>query len=124
MARWGNEADEIDGYYVEPQSTLVLFTFLTHRHPEFWPEPEKFDPLRFTPENVAERARYAYVPFGGGPRQCIGNTFAMTEAMLLLATMAQHYELSLAPGHRVELNPLITLRPKGGMPMFLRPRPR
>ncbi len=124
MARWGNEADEIDGYYVEPESSLVLFTYLTHRHPEFWPEPEKFDPLRFTPEKVAGRARYAYVPFGGGPRQCIGNTFTMTEAMLLLVTIAQRYELSLAPGHKIEINPLITLRPKGGMPMYLHPRIR
>jgi len=124
MARWGNEADEVDGYHVEPESAIVLFTFLTHRHPAFWPEPEKFDPQRFTPENVAERARYAYAPFGGGPRQCIGNSFAMTEAMLLLATIAQHYELHSFPGHQVELDPLITLRPKGGMPMYLHPRSR
>lgn len=122
MARWGNDADEVGGYYVAPDATITLFPFLTHRLPEFWPEPEKFDPLRFTPENSADRHRYAYIPFGGGPRLCIGNTFAMTEAILLLATITQRFSLELPAGYKAELEPLITLRPKGGMPMFLRPR--
>jgi cytochrome P450 len=107
---------------VAPQATITLLPYLTHRLPEFWPEPEKFDPLRFTPENAADRHRYAYIPFGGGPRLCIGNTFALTEATLLLATITQHYELSLPPGYQAELEPLITLRPKGGMPMYLQHR--
>jgi cytochrome P450 len=122
MARFGNEVDEVAGYYVAPQATITLLPYLTHRLPEFWPEPEKFDPLRFTPENAADRHRYAYIPFGGGPRLCIGNTFALTEATLLLATITQHYELSLPPGYQAELEPLITLRPKGGMPMYLQHR--
>lgn len=119
IGRWCNEADEIGGYTVPPQSTLTLSPYLTHRHPDFWEEPERFDPDRFTPERQAERPRYAYLPFGGGPRQCIGNNFAMTEATLLLATIAQRYRLALLPGHRVEMEPLITLRPKNGLPMTL-----
>lgn len=122
MARWGNEADEVGGYDVAPNATITLLPYLTHRLSEFWPQPEKFDPERFTPENATGRHRYAYIPFGSGPRLCIGNTFALTEATLLLATITQHYELMLPAGYQAELEPLITLRPKGGMPMYLRRR--
>jgi cytochrome P450 len=117
IGRWCNDGDEIGGYTVPPNSTLTLSPYLTHRHPEFWEEPDKFDPERFTAERQAERPRYAYLPFGGGPRQCIGNNFAMTEAILLLATIAQRYRLELLPGQRVEMEPLITLRPRNGLPM-------
>ena len=96
--------------------------YLTHRHPDFWEEPESFIPERFAPEQAKERHRFAYFPFGGGPRLCIGNNFAMLEAQLLLATIAQQYELDLVPEHPVELEPLITLRPKHGIMMTLRPR--
>ncbi|MBL8160555.1 MAG: cytochrome P450 [Anaerolineae bacterium] len=74
-------------------------------------------PERFSPANEANLNRRAYTPFGGGPRICIGNSFAMMEARLLLATVAQRYRLALAPGQHVEMNPLITLNPKGGLPM-------
>jgi cytochrome P450 len=117
IARFGHEPDVIGGYDVPANAILTLSPYMTHRHPAFWPEPLKFDPERFTPERVAERPRYAYLPFGGGPRQCIGNNFAMTEAILLLATIAQQFRLELQPGYRVEVEPLITLRPKGGLPM-------
>ena len=99
-----------------------MSSYVTHRHPEFWDEPERFDPQRFTPERKAERPRYAYLPFGGGPRICIGNSFAMTEAILLLAAIVQRYRLTLLPGTQVELEPLITLRPKGQLLMTLTPR--
>ena len=92
---------------------------MTHRHPAFWDNPEGFDPERFTPERSAERPRFAYFPFGGGPRLCIGNTFAMTEIQLVLAAVAQRFRLDLVPGHRVVPEPLITLRPRGGVPMTL-----
>jgi cytochrome P450 len=121
MGRWGNEADEVGGYYVPPQSVITLSPYLTHRHPQFWDNPEHFDPERFTPERKAERPRYAYMPFGGGPRQCIGNNFAMSEAILILATIARQYRLDLVPGHPVAIEPLITLRPKYGLPMVLSP---
>lgn len=121
MSRMGHDADIIGGYDLPANSTLTLSPYLTHRLPEFWPQPEKFDPERFTPENSQERPRYAYIPFGGGPRQCIGNTFAMTEAILLLATIAQRYHLVLQPNHLLEPNPLVTLRPKNGLPMRISP---
>jgi cytochrome P450 len=99
-----------------------LTPYYTHRHPLFWEEPDKFDPERFTPERSAGRPRFAYVPFGGGPRQCIGNTFAMMEAQLILATVAQRYQLRLVPGHLVEPQVLLTVRPRFGLPMMLEAR--
>lgn len=122
IARFGHKPDVVGGYDVPANAVITLSPYLTHRHPDFWEEPLKFDPERFTPERVAERPRYAYLPFGGGPRQCIGSSFAMTEAILLLATIAQRFRADLQPGHQVELSPLITLRPKGGLPMILKAR--
>jgi cytochrome P450 len=119
LARGGVAADQVGGYDLPAGAIITMSPYLTHRHPEFWPEPEKFDPERFTPEEEAKRPRYAYVPFGGGPRQCIGNSFALTEAQLILATVAQQYRLRLAPGYQMELEPMITLKPKGGLPMNL-----
>ena len=109
--------DEIGGYPIPARALISISPYVTHRHPDFWPNPEVFDPERFTPERAADRPRYAYFPFGGGPRQCIGNNFALMEATLLLATIAQAGQLDLAPGHRVALEPLITLRPRYGMRM-------
>ncbi len=80
-----------------------------------------FDPERFTPERSAGRPHYAYFPFGGGPRQCIGNNFAMMEAQLILATVAQRYRLRLVPGHPVEPQALVTLRPRYGLAMTVDP---
>ncbi|MCL4263311.1 MAG: cytochrome P450 [Anaerolineae bacterium] len=122
LGRFGHEADVVGGYDVPANAVITLSPYLTHRHPDFWEEPLKFDPERFAPERVAERPRYAYLPFGGGPRQCIGSSFAMTEAVLLLATIARRFRAELKPGHQVEMEPLITLRPKGGLPMILRGR--
>lgn len=117
IARWCNQADKVGGYDVPANSPITMTTYVLHRNPDFWPDPEKFEPERFTPERKAERPRYAYVPFGGGPRQCIGNQFALTEAALILATICQNYRLDLVPGHPVVIDPLITLRPKYGLPM-------
>lgn len=122
VARWCNAPDVIGGYHVPANSTIALSPYITHRHPDFWPDPETFDPERFTPERKAERPRYAYLPFGGGPRQCIGNNFASMEAILILATIAQRYRLHLQPGQKVGLQPLVTLRPLGGLPMHLEKR--
>jgi len=113
--------DEIGGYHVPANSTIFLTTYYTHRHPLFWEEPERFDPERFTPERSVGRPRFAYAPFGGGPRQCIGNTFAMMEAQLVVATVAQRYRLHLVPGHPVEPQVMLTLRPRYGLPMTLQP---
>jgi cytochrome P450 len=88
-----------------------------HRHPRYWDNPEGFDPERFTPEKEKSRPRYAYFPFGGGPRQCIGNIFALAEAQLILALVAQTYRLALVPGQTIEPAPLVTLRPRHGLRM-------
>ncbi|HEY2525655.1 MAG TPA: cytochrome P450 [Candidatus Binataceae bacterium] len=113
--------DEIGGYRIARNTSVIICSFITHRHPAFWEEPERFEPERFSPAQSEGRPNFAYLPFGGGPRICIGNGFAMTEAQLVLATVAQRYRLRLAPGHPVELYPLITLRPRHGMQMTLRP---
>lgn len=93
-----------------------------HRSPRYWDDPLAFKPERFAPENAAALYKGAYLPFGAGPRQCIGNVFALTEAVLILATVAQRYSLRLQPGHRVEPDPVLTLNSKFGLPMTLEPR--
>jgi cytochrome P450 len=112
-------ADEIDGYEIPAGSLAFVSPYVVHRHPRLWRDPEGFDPQRFTDAPP----RGAYFPFGGGPRQCIGNGFAMMEAQLVLATIAQKVSLELVPGHPVELEPSITLRPRHGMQMAVRPAP-
>jgi cytochrome P450 len=112
--------DEIMGYRVPAGTMLLMSPWVTHRHPALWPNPEGFDPERFTAAAEAARPRYAYFPFGGGPRQCIGNGFATMEAGLILATVLQRFRPWLVPGHPVVPEPLITLRPRGGLPMGLR----
>lgn len=111
------------GEYFLPKGTQVncLFYF-AHHDPRWWDQPEAFRPERFSPENEADFNKRAYTPFGGGPRVCIGNSFAMMEARLLLATIAQRYRLSLVPGQTVAMNPMITLNPLGGLPMTLHAR--
>jgi cytochrome P450 len=89
-----------------------------------WDNPAKFDPERFSPQHAAGRARFSYLPFGGGKRICIGAAFSLAEATILLATLAQSYSLKVLPGHRVEPQGLITLRARHGMKMLLTPRTR
>ena len=96
---------------------------MLHRHRALWDAPERFDPERFSPERSAGRPRFAYMPFGAGPRICIGARFAMTEACLILAAIAQRYRLRLVPGFPVEPQGLITLRPRYGLRMMLERRP-
>ncbi len=119
LSRKAIAADELGGYSIPPGSMVILSPYATHRHPAFWERPEVFDPERFTPERAAARPHYAHFPFGGGPRQCIGSNFALMEAQLVLAAVAQRYRLRLAPGHPVVPEAKITLRPRYGMPMTL-----
>jgi cytochrome P450 len=112
----------IGGFRIAADTGVLVSPWLTHRHPEFWDEPERFDPERFLSERTAARPRYAYFPFGGGPRQCIGNEFALMEGQLILAMIAQSFRLRLVPGRPVEPEPAVTLRPKGGLPMTVTPR--
>ena len=122
IGRKATADDEIGGYKIPKNSDILIIPYVNHHHPGFWEEPEVFNPERFTPENSKNRHRYHYFPFGGGQRFCIGSNFAMMEMQLLLATIAQRFRLRLAPGHKVEKNPLVTLRPKYGMMMFLEKR--
>jgi cytochrome P450 len=122
---WGQiresiDEDEISGYRIPAKTPVVVSQYVTHRHPDFWDEPERFMPERFTPERVAARQRFAYFPFGGGARQCIGNSFALMEAQLIIATVFQRYSIWLAGEDSVELDPTFTLRPRGGLMITLR----
>ena len=114
--------DELGGFRLPKGWLAFVVPYVLHRLPTFWPEPDAFDPDRFLPERNAARPKFVYLPFGAGPRQCIGNQFALIEAHLVLATLAQHYRLHLVPGHRVDPWPLITLRPRFGMPMVIERR--
>jgi cytochrome P450 len=109
--------DNIGGYYVPAGAIVALSPYTLHRHPAFWPEPEKFDPERFTPEQEAAQHRYAYIPFGGGVRRCIGDQFALMESIIILPMTLQKFRLQLAPGHPVEEHAVVTLRPRQGILM-------
>jgi cytochrome P450 len=122
LMRRAIEDDEIGGHYIRANSPILWSSYFTHRHPDFWEKPEHFYPDHFSEELSAKRPRHAYIPFGSGPRTCLGNNFAMTEMPLILATIAQHYRVSLAPGNRIELGPLLTLRPKNGVLVSLEHR--
>jgi cytochrome P450 len=114
--------DEIGGYRVPPGSLVFLVPFVIHRRPKLWPDPERFDPDRFTAEHESARPRFAYIPFGGGPRGCIGSQFALVEAQLIVATIAQRYRIELAPDQDIRPEPLITLRPAPGIRAIIRKR--
>lgn len=117
-------ADRLGGYQVDQGTTVMISPYALHRHPTFWPDPETFDPSRFAPDAAEGRPRYAYIPFGGGPRLCIGRDFALMEARLVLGVLLQACRLDLPAGLTVDAEPLITLRPKGGLPMHLTFRER
>lgn len=111
------------GGYVAPAGSLVLVSqYVMHRDGRYFPEPQRFDPERWTPSAREARPQFSYFPFGGGPRRCIGEAFAWMEGMLLIATLAQQWRLRLVPGYPVALHPVITLRPKHGMRMTVSKR--
>ncbi len=120
IARTANEDDEIGGYHIPRGSRIALSPYVIHRNPDIWERPEEFYPERFDSAAGDGRSRYAFLPFSAGPRNCIGQHFATMEAQLVIATVAQHYFLDLAPEQKVEPEPSITLRPRKGLPMFLR----
>jgi cytochrome P450 len=122
MGRYARNDFQLGDYFLPAKTTVLISQFITHRDPRFFPDPLRFDPERFTPEAKARRTKFTYFPFGAGFRQCIGESFAWMEGVLVLATLAQRWKLSLVPGHRVEPEPLITLRPKFGMRMLVEER--
>jgi cytochrome P450 len=122
LGRTAMEDDFIDGYLVKKGNNILISPYQVHRDKNFWENPNDFIPERFTPEKMKDLHKFVYFPFGGGPRFCIGNNFAMIEMQLIFAMIGQKYKLTLQPDFKVELDPLITLRPKYGMKMNLIPR--
>ncbi len=115
---------ELGGYPLAPLDQVLVCAYGVHRNPSYFPEPERFQPERWLDGRARALPRFAYLPFGGGPRVCIGSHFAMMEASLLLATLIQQLDLQLSPGYELELAPVITLRPRGGMPVQVHRRAR
>ncbi|MGW4461207.1 cytochrome P450 [Micromonospora sp. NBC_01796] len=112
--------DNVGGYHVPAGADVVVCTYTLHRHPDFWPSPERFDPERFDPARSGDRPRYAYIPFGAGPRFCVGNHLGMMEAAFVLAMLARELRLVKAPEHEVVPEPMLSLRMRDGLPMTVR----
>lgn len=122
MAREPISEDRLLGHRIPAKSLVLIVPWLLHRKQSLWQEPHRFDPERFSAARAVARPRFAYIPFGAGQRICIGAAFAMTEAILILATIAQRYRLRLNPRHPIEPQGLITLRPRYGLRMYLERR--
>lgn len=114
--------DELSGHRIPAGSIVMFSSYVTQRRPDFWPNPEAFDPDRFLPERSEGRPQFAWYPFGGGPRVCIGARMAEMQALLVLGALLQRYDLHAVPGRRVEPAAMLSLRPKGGLWMTLHPR--
>lgn len=112
--------DEILGYKIPKKAILLMSIYALHRDPKYYPNPDKFDPERFRPEEVKKRPKLAYLPFGAGPRMCIGNHFAMMEMQLLLTLLIRRFDFVLDESHPIEMDALITLKPKTGIRMWVK----
>ena len=110
---------ELGQEHIRAGTTIYVPVYALHRHEKLWHEPDRFDPGRFEPEAVKARERFAYLPFGAGPRICIGQSFAQMEATVVLASLLRSFRLRLRPGHSPEPRLRVTIRPAGGMPMIL-----
>jgi cytochrome P450 len=99
---------------------VAISPYVMHRHPGYWDDPEAFDPERFSPEQSASRNRFAYIPFGAGPRQCIGNNLAQLEAQLIISMVARAFTMRLAPEQDIKPEPIFILRPSQEMLMYLK----
>jgi cytochrome P450 len=117
IGRRAIDAYSVEGYVLPPRTIVLVSPYVMHRDPRFFAEPERFAPERWTPEFRQSLPPFAYFPFGGGTRRCIGEAFAWTELMLVVATIAQRWTLRLVPGHPVVPQPVVTLRPKHGIRM-------
>jgi enediyne biosynthesis protein E7 len=119
LPRQAQQDDEVSGFHVPAGSDVLICPYTLHRHPGFWDSPERFDPDRFDPGAAVDRPRYAYIPFGAGPRFCVGNSLGMLEATLVLAMLARELRLTKVPGHRAVPEPMLSLRVRGGLPMTI-----
>ncbi len=120
LTRRAVRADVVGGYHVPAGADVMICPYTLHRHPGFWPDPPRFDPQRFDPANaVAAAHRYAYIPFGAGPRVCVGSHLGMLEATLVAAMVARRFRLGLPPGREVRAEPMLSLRVQGGLQMLV-----
>jgi cytochrome P450 len=115
-------ADRLSGGDVAPGDIVSIWPWLVHRNRNLWDNADAFDPDRFTPERKAERHRFQYLPFGGGPRLCVGARFAMAEALTILAHWLVRWRFAPVPGREVRPSGMVTLRPAGGLPLLLSQR--
>ncbi len=122
FVRFAAQDTRVGDYDIKQGDLILMSPYVLHRDPRLFANPEQFDPERFNEENRKSIGKYAYLPFGGGPRVCIGNNFAMMEMQIAVATIAQHYTLELMPNQQIEPEPLVTMRPKYGIHMRLCPR--
>ncbi|SEO84805.1 cytochrome P450 [Nitrosovibrio sp. Nv6] len=114
-----NKDTEVDGYFLKAGRLAIFSIFNLHHHPDFWPQPEQFDPERFL---IPQNRRFSFMPFGTGERICIGSHFALLESLLLISMIVQHYDLQLLNTDEVEIEMAVTLRPKGGIPVRIKRR--
>jgi len=122
FARQPRAAMRLGGHDITPSTNVVVPVFVLHRHEQLWDAPAAFAPERFAPEQVKARARHAYLPFGAGPRVCLGASFAMLEATVILATLVRAFRLRAIPGHKPKPVARVSLRPQGGMPLYVEAR--
>ena len=122
ISRVALDGDDLNGERVRPGSLIVISPYVLHRHRLLWHRPDAFDPRRFLGNAGAAIDRFAYLPFGAGPRKCIGSTFALQEATLVLAVIVRRFRFELKPGHPVWPMLRVTLRPANGLPMTIRQR--
>ena len=119
--RQANEADEVGDLKIPKDAIVVPFIYGVHRSERLWEDPEAFNPDRFAKEEKSRMPAYSYMPFGGGPRLCIGNSFAMMEMQMILATILRRFDIELVPDQTIEAQPLVTLRPRYGIRMRFKP---
>jgi cytochrome P450 len=122
IARMSHQDEVFQGHRVPAGSYITIPIYALHRHPAFWPDPERFDPERFNPNRTEPRHSYCYIPFAAGPRTCIGAGMAMLEIQLVIANLLPRFRMEVAPGARIEPAAKVTLTPKFGMPMLIAPR--
>jgi cytochrome P450 len=121
FSREAVEDDWLGDVQVRKGSTIMVCAYAMHRNPRHWENPEGFDPDRFLPERAEARHPFAYFPFSAGPRTCLGKRFGQIEGVIVAAMVAQRYRLELVPGHEIAAEPMITLRPRSKVPMWVRP---
>ena len=115
-------ADRLGEHEIQPGDLVSIWPWIVHRHHKLWDEPDAFDPRRFAPGTRQDRHRFQYLPFGAGPRTCVGARLAMAEALTILAIWLSRWHFAPVPGRHVQVSGMVTLRPKGGLPLLLSPR--